>query len=181
VTIATQLIRFFYRTCLFEAGYSSNQHIMFNWGIKFWRKVMRYKLLVLFICLGLCGAAAADTVQAIINGKVYGLCATGIDKTFRAQPEVKSVDVDLENKLVTIHTREGRTIGDSKIRELLGSAGYSVTGIVRKKMINLRTIAIRVCKMSGLRPWRRVADNPATLVSRARSADSSARGPAPWD
>jgi copper chaperone CopZ len=94
---------------------------------------MRYKLLVLFICLSLCGAAAADTVQAIINGKVCSLCATGIEKTFRAQPEVKSVDVDLENKLVTIHTMEGQTIDDLKIRELLGSAGYSVTGIVRKK------------------------------------------------
>ena len=69
---------------------------------------MRYKLLVLFICLSLCGAAAADTVQAIINGKVCSLCGTGIEKTFRAQPEVKSVDVDLENKLVTIHTMRSR-------------------------------------------------------------------------
>ena len=94
---------------------------------------MRYKLLVLFIGLSLCGAAAADTIQATVNGMVCGFCATGIEKTFRAQPEVKSVDVDLENKLVTIHTREGQTINDSKIKKLLGNAGYSVTGIVRKK------------------------------------------------
>jgi len=94
---------------------------------------MHYNLLVLFIWLSLCNAAAADTVQAIVKGTACGLCATGIEKTFRAQPEVKSVDVDLENKLITIHTREGRTINDSKIRELLGSAGYSVTGIVREK------------------------------------------------
>lgn len=94
---------------------------------------MRYKLLVLFIGLSLCGAAAADTIQATVNGMVCGFCATGIEKTFKAQPEVKTVDVDLENKLVTIHTREGRTMEDSKIRTLLGGAGYSVTGIVRKK------------------------------------------------
>jgi cation transport ATPase len=97
------------------------------------RKIMRYKLLVLLIWLSLCGAAAADTIQVTVNGTVCSLCATGIEKTFRAQPEVKTVDVDLENKLVTIHTREGQTIDDSKIRKLLGSAGYSVTGIVRKK------------------------------------------------
>jgi copper chaperone CopZ len=94
---------------------------------------MRYKLLVLFIGLSLCGAAAADTIQATVNGMVCGFCATGIEKTFKAQPEVKTVDVDLENKLVTIHTREARTIDDSKIKKLLGGAGYSVTGIVRKK------------------------------------------------
>jgi copper chaperone CopZ len=94
---------------------------------------MRYKLLVLLIGLSLCGASAADTIQATVNGMVCGFCATGIEKTFKAQPEVKGVDVDLENKLVTIHTSEGRTMEDSKIRKLLGGAGYSVTGIVRKK------------------------------------------------
>ena len=95
--------------------------------------IMHYKLLVFFIWLSLCGAAEADTIQVIVKGRVCSLCETTIEKTFRAQPEVKTVDVDLENKLVTIHTREGRTIEDSKIKKLLGRAGYSVTGIVRKK------------------------------------------------
>jgi copper chaperone CopZ len=94
---------------------------------------MRYKLLVLFIWLSLWGAAAADTIQATVNGMVCGFCATGIEKTFRAQPEVNTVDVDLENKLVTIHTKQGRIIDDSKVRRLLGNAGYSVVRIVRQK------------------------------------------------
>lgn len=94
---------------------------------------MRYKLLVLFIWLSLWRAAAADTIQATVNGMVCGFCATGIEKTFRAQPEVNTVDVDLENKLVTIHTKQGRIIDDSKVRRLLGNAGYSVVRIVRQK------------------------------------------------
>ena len=94
---------------------------------------MRYTSLVSLIVLSLCGVAAADTIRATVNGMVCGFCATGIEKTFRAQPEVKAVDVDLENKLVTIHTREGQTMDDSKIKKLLGNAGYSVMGIVRKK------------------------------------------------
>jgi copper chaperone CopZ len=94
---------------------------------------MRCTSLVLLIALSLCGVAAADTIRATVNGMVCGFCATGIEKTFRAQPEVKAVDVDLENKLVTIHTREGQTMDDSKIKKLLGNAGYSVMGIVRKK------------------------------------------------
>jgi mercuric ion binding protein len=95
---------------------------------------MRYTFSVsLIIALNLCGVAAADTIQATLNGTVCGFCATGIEKTFKAQPEIKTVDVDLENKVVTLQTKQGQTIDDSKIRKLLGSAGYSVVRIVRKK------------------------------------------------
>lgn len=94
---------------------------------------MQKHLLTITIFLGLTSAILADTIKATVNGMVCGFCATGIEKTFRAQPEVKAVDVDLENKLVTIHTRDGQTIDDSKIKKLLGNAGYSVTAIVRKK------------------------------------------------
>jgi len=94
---------------------------------------MRYTLLVLIIILSLGGTAAADTIQATVNGMVCGFCATGIEKTFRAQSEISAVDVDLENKLVTIHTKQGRTIDDSKVKTLLGNAGYSVVRIVRQK------------------------------------------------
>ena len=94
---------------------------------------MLHRLLILLVSLILCSVAAADTIKATVNGMVCGFCATGIEKTFKAQPEVKTVDVDLENKLVTLQTKQGQTIDDSKIRKLLGNAGYSVVGIVRKK------------------------------------------------
>jgi mercuric ion binding protein len=93
---------------------------------------MRCGLLTFTIGLSICSAAAADTIRATVNGMVCGFCATGIEKTFRAQPEVKAVDVDLENNLVTIQTKQGRTIDDSKIKKLLGDAGYSVVRIMRK-------------------------------------------------
>jgi copper chaperone CopZ len=64
---------------------------------------------------------------------VCGFCATGIEKTFRAQPEVKAVNVDLEKKLVTIQTKQGQTIDDAKIKKLLGNAGYSVVTVVRQR------------------------------------------------
>ena len=94
---------------------------------------MRYTLLVLVITLGLCGVVGADTIRATVNGMVCGFCATGIEKTFKAQPEVKTVDVDLENKLVTIQTKQGRTLDDAKIKKLLGNAGYSVVSVSREK------------------------------------------------
>jgi mercuric ion binding protein len=94
---------------------------------------MLHRLLILLVSSILCSVAAADTIRATVNGMVCGFCATGIEKTFRAQPEVKTVDVDLENRLVTIQTKQGQTMDDAKIRKLLGNAGYSVTAVARRK------------------------------------------------
>jgi len=94
---------------------------------------MKNYLLTLVVIFGLTAAVSADTIKATVNGMVCGFCATGIEKTFKAQPEVKTVDVDLENKLVTIQTKQGKTLEDSKIKKLLGNAGYSVVGVARQK------------------------------------------------
>ena len=94
---------------------------------------MRKYLLTIIIIFGLTVAVSADTIRATVNGMVCGFCATGIEKTFKAQPEVKTVDVDLENKLVTIETKQGRTLDDARIKKLLGNAGYSVVAVARQK------------------------------------------------
>ena len=94
---------------------------------------MQKHLLTIVIFFSLTAAISADTIKATVNGMVCGFCATGIEKTFRAQPEVKSVNVDLENKLVTIETKQGRTLDDTRIKKLLGNAGYSVVAVARQK------------------------------------------------
>jgi mercuric ion binding protein len=93
---------------------------------------MRY-LLILVSGLSLCRAVTADTINASVNGMVCGFCATGIEKTFKAQPEVQTVNVDLAKKLVTIRTKEGKTIDDAKLKKLIGNAGYSVVAVAREK------------------------------------------------
>jgi mercuric ion binding protein len=93
---------------------------------------MRYYLTII-ISLSLSAAACADTIKATVNGMVCGFCATGIEKTFKAQPEVKAVTVDLQRKLVTVATKQGQTIDDAKFRKLIGNAGYSVVSIDRSK------------------------------------------------
>lgn len=94
---------------------------------------MQKYLLTIIIIIGLTAAVSADTIRATVNGMVCGFCATGIEKTFKAQPEVKTVDVNLENKLVTIQTKQGQKLEDSKIKKLLGNAGYSVVAVARQK------------------------------------------------
>jgi copper chaperone CopZ len=94
---------------------------------------MQKYLLTLTIIFGLAAAVSAETIRATVSGMVCGFCATGIEKTFKRQPEVKSVNVDLKSKLVTIDTREGQILDDAKITQLLKNSGYSVVSINRAK------------------------------------------------
>jgi copper chaperone CopZ len=93
---------------------------------------MRYYLTIV-MSLSLSAVTYADTIKTTVNGMVCGFCATGIEKTFKARPEVKTVTVDLEKKLVTVTTKEGQTIDDAKLKKLIANAGYSVVAIDRVK------------------------------------------------
>jgi periplasmic mercuric ion binding protein len=94
---------------------------------------MQNYLLTIIIIFGLAAAVSADTIKATVNGMVCSFSATGIEKTFRAQPEVKTVDVDLENRLVTIQTKQGQTLDDARIKKLLANSGYTVVAVRREK------------------------------------------------
>ena len=94
---------------------------------------MRKKLILSAAIMLFAGAAQAETIKASVNGLVCAFCATGIEKTFKAQEAVENIKVDLENKLVTIGTKKDKTLDDATVTKLITDAGYSVTGIERNK------------------------------------------------
>jgi copper chaperone CopZ len=94
---------------------------------------MRHILLLLVILTTPSGSALAETIHTTVHGMVCAFCATGIEKTFRKQPEVASVKVDLPKKLVTITTKPGKTVSDAKIKEIVTYSGYTMDRIVREK------------------------------------------------
>ena len=94
---------------------------------------MNRKLLTIIIAFGLTAIVSAETIHTTVNGMVCAFCATGIEKTFRKQPEVESVKVDLPSKQVTIKTKPGKTLSDAKIKEVVTYSGYTMGKIVREK------------------------------------------------
>ncbi|PYK28830.1 MAG: heavy metal transporter [Verrucomicrobia bacterium] len=94
---------------------------------------MKKQLIVIGITFACTAAVSADTIKATVNGMVCSFCATGIEKTFKAQPEIKAVNVDLNHKLVTVTTKEGQTLDDKKLTQLLKNSGYSVASIQHAK------------------------------------------------
>lgn len=78
--------------------------------------------------------AQAETILASVNGMVCAFCATGIEKSFKKQAAVDTVKVDLENRLVTLHTKPNETLDDATIKKVIVDAGYAVTDIKRDQL-----------------------------------------------
>jgi mercuric ion binding protein len=76
-------------------------------------------------------SALAKDISVSVKGMVCGFCAQGIEKKFKALPEIASVNVSLETKTVTITTKEKMDVSDGKIQEILKDAGYNVEKIQR--------------------------------------------------
>ena len=94
---------------------------------------MRKTLITLAILVALMGSTYAETITTTVNGMVCAFCATGIEKTFRKQPQVEKVRVDLPKKTVTVTTKPGQTLSDDKIKEIVTYSGYTMGKIVRTK------------------------------------------------
>lgn len=90
------------------------------------------KLIILVSALSITSAAHAETILASVNGMVCAFCATGIEKSFKKQAAVDTVTVDLDKKLVTLHTKPDKTLDDAAIKKVIADAGYAVVGIERK-------------------------------------------------
>lgn len=77
-------------------------------------------------------AARAETIVASVNGMVCSICVVGIEKSFRKNPAVEKVNVDLEAGRVTVDTKTGTNLDDATVTKTIVNAGYAVTGITRK-------------------------------------------------
>lgn len=70
-------------------------------------------------------------VVITVKGLVCEFCVKTIEKVLRKQDAVKDVSVDLKTAEVRVSFKEGRNIGDERIKELLKDAGYEADTIKR--------------------------------------------------
>lgn len=93
---------------------------------------MKKLMMIMALTMAMAGTAHAETIKVSVNGLVCSFCATGVEKTFKAEPAVQGVNVDLDTKLVTINLKDGQTMDDATVTKLITDAGYSITNIARE-------------------------------------------------
>ena len=69
-------------------------------------------------------APASNEIKVGVKGMVCAFCAQGIEKKFKAQKEIESVQVSIENKFVKLKFKEGKRLTNERIGALLKEAGY---------------------------------------------------------
>lgn len=80
-------------------------------------------------------AAVADggtLVRADILGMVCDFCAIAMTRTFGRRSEVAAVHIDLDDKTLQLVVRDGQTLDDATITDLVRRSGYQLTGDIRR-------------------------------------------------
>lgn len=68
--------------------------------------------------------SSKNEIQVGVKGMVCAFCAQGIEKRFKAQKEVESVEVSLADKRLKLKLKDGQTLSKEQITLILKDAGY---------------------------------------------------------
>lgn len=71
----------------------------------------------------------SDKLLVKVNGMVCAFCAQGIEKNFNAKPAVKNTKVDLDTMEVLITLKEGKSLSEKEIKEVVTNAGFTFVGM----------------------------------------------------
>ena len=71
----------------------------------------------------------ALTQKIEVLGMVCAFCAQGIEKSFVSVEHVKDIFVSLENYFIAIESKDGKSIDEKQIRNIITDAGYDVQKI----------------------------------------------------
>lgn len=92
-------------------------------------KFTTFILSTLLLIFAVPAYAATSTSIVHVNGLVCDFCARAIEKVFGQKPEVQTVKVDLDEKIITLDFKDNQKLDDATITKLVTDAGYKVVSI----------------------------------------------------
>ena len=72
-----------------------------------------------------------EVLYVSVNGLVCDFCARSIEKTFKKMDVVESIDINLENGIVKILLKKGKTIENNTIKQNFLNSGYETNKIIK--------------------------------------------------
>ncbi len=74
-------------------------------------------------------AFAGEVAVAEVRGLVCDFCAQALKKVFAKDERVDNIDVSLDDQTVTIYLKQGQTLGEAEITDLISRGGYDVDAV----------------------------------------------------
>ena len=89
-------------------------------------------LLAMIFAVSVSGnALASNKIMVKVNGLVCDFCIQSIGMMLKKEASVASSTIDMKQKFVIIHTKNGKNISDQRIAQLIEKAGYTVVSVKR--------------------------------------------------
>jgi copper chaperone CopZ len=79
------------------------------------------------------GKLENEVLSISVNGLVCDFCARSIEKLFSKKESVKSINVNLEQMLITISLKKGKSLNDEIITKVITDSGYDIREIRRDR------------------------------------------------
>ena len=76
---------------------------------------------------------AGTLITMKIKGLICDFCAQAIEKVFFKQKEVSSIWLSLEDKILRVNLKKGKSLTDTLLKKLIGDAGYNLVSIKRNR------------------------------------------------
>ena len=76
-------------------------------------------------------SAFASDIKIQVKGMVCDFCVNTMEKEFKQNPNVQSVDIDLKTKIVALDLKPGKTLSDKEIKDIITNQGILVLKIDR--------------------------------------------------
>ncbi len=73
-----------------------------------------------------------EVLYISVNGLVCDFCARSIEKLFSKKESVESINVNLEEMLIRIKLKKGKSLTDSIIKKIITDSGYDIREIRRE-------------------------------------------------
>ncbi|MBX9767737.1 MAG: hypothetical protein K2X47_10735 [Bdellovibrionales bacterium] len=93
--------------------------------MKFW---VFFVCWFLFVCPRV-GFTDQQLKSVRIRGMVCSFCAQGLVAGAKAHPKVSVVDVSLEKKTMSLLIKEGQTMSDEEVQQLVQDSGFKVESV----------------------------------------------------
>ena len=74
-----------------------------------------------------------EVLSISVNGLVCDFCARSIEKLFSKKESVKSINVNLEDMLITISLKKGKSLNNDIITKVVTDSGYDIREIRRDR------------------------------------------------
>jgi copper chaperone CopZ len=73
--------------------------------------------------------AKSNDLRVNVNGLVCDFCARALEKVFSKEEAIQGINVNLDTKIITINFKDGQSLSDENVTQLITDAGYKVENI----------------------------------------------------